>query len=431
MKLSKFGEKLSSQSGVVQLMDDLGEALSNNNDMLMLGGGNPGQVPAMQQVFRDRMRRVLDNGDEFERLVGNYGSPQGEQKFLEALAKLLKNTCGWDVRAENIALTNGSQSACFMLFNMFAGEMPDGSTKHIVLPLAPEYIGYSDQGLTDGFFRATRPLFDNYQPHRFKYHVDFDSIDVSDRASAICVSRPTNPTGNVLTDDEVEKLLSLAQRRDVPLIIDNAYGLPFPSIIFSDATPIWNDQIILTMSLSKLGLPGVRTGIVVAHPDIIKALSGVNAILNLTTAGFGPSLALDIIASGQVIELSEQHIKPFYKRKAERTVALLDEALGNLPYRIHKPEGAIFLWLWFEDLPIPSQELYERLKSRNALVLSGHFFFPGLEEPWRHKHECIRLTYSQDDDVVAKAVAILGEEVRAAYAAETDSMQSQPQLHRA
>ncbi|SVD71253.1 uncharacterized protein METZ01_LOCUS424107, partial [marine metagenome] len=79
-------------------------------------------------------------------------------------------------------------------------------------------------------------------------------------------------------------------------------------------------------------------------------------------------------------------------------------------------EGALFLWLWFEDLPITSQELYERLKARGVLVVSGHYFFPGLDEPWRHKDECIRVTYAQDDKVVQKGLSIIADEVRKAYA---------------
>ncbi|EHC98434.1 Valine-pyruvate aminotransferase [Salmonella enterica subsp. enterica serovar Urbana str. R8-2977] len=60
----------------------------------------------------------------------------------------------------------------------------------------------------------------------------------------ICVSRPTNPTGNVITDEELMKLDRLANQHNIPLVIDNAYGVPFPGIIFSEARPearpLWN-----------------------------------------------------------------------------------------------------------------------------------------------------------------------------------------------
>ena len=90
--------------------------------------------------------------------------------------------------------------------------------------------------------------------------------------------------------------------------------------------------------------------------------------------------------------------------------------MPDIPVRIHQPEGAIFLWLWFEGLPISVQTLYERLKARNVLVIAGHHFFPGLEEDWKHKRECIRITYSSDQESVERGIKAIGEEVRRAFA---------------
>jgi valine--pyruvate aminotransferase len=396
-------------------MDDLGTAMSVNRETLMLGGGNPGKIPAMQSLFRQRMQAILADGDSFDRMVGDYGPPQGAPQFNRALAALLEREFGWPVGPENIALTNGSQSASFMLFNLFAGEGEEGEPRDVLLPLAPEYIGYADQGLSEGFFTAARPTIDHLEDHLFKYRVDFDALHVGNHTGAICVSRPTNPTGNVLTDEEIIRLTALAERHDVPLIIDSAYGTPFPNIIFSEATPFFNENIIVCMSLSKLGLPGVRTGIVIAKPEIVKAVSGINAVLNLTTGGFGPMMALDMVESGEIITVSRDIIRPFYREKAQRAVALLLKELGGYPFHLHKPEGAIFLWLWFEGLPITSLELYERLKQRGVLVIPGHHFFPGLRDDWRHSHECIRVTYSQDQGMVEAGLKVIADEVKKAY----------------
>ena len=92
----------------------------------------------------------------------------------------------------------------------------------------------------------------------------------------------------------------------------------------------------------------------------------------------------------------------------------LHEELGDsVPWRVHKPEGALFLWLWLEGLPVPCAELYERLKARNTLVIPGHHFFPGMEnDDWAHKHECIRLTYAQDETTVRAGIRIIAEEVK-------------------
>jgi len=415
MKLSKFGQKFTRKSGILQLMHDLGHAMAGDEPMLMLGGGNPSHIPAVEARLRERMEQILATCDEFERVVGNYGPPQGMKQFLEALAGLLRHEYGWPIGPENIALTHGSQTAFFFLFNMLAGLFDDGSTKKILLPLAPEYIGYADVGLTDDFFVASKPEFEFLGDQIFKYRVNFEAVSVTGDVGAICVSRPTNPTGNVITEAEINTLSDLARQHDIPLIIDNAYGIPFPNIIFTEVQPMWAEHIILCMSLSKLGLPGTRTGIVIANEQVIRAISGINAISSLAPSGVGASLVLDLINSGEIIQLSREVIRPYYQHRAEQAIAQLRTELPAEYFHIHKPEGALFLWLWFKNLPITSQELYERLKARRVLVVPGHYFFPGLTEEWRHKHECIRVTYSQDEAVVREGLAIIAEEVKRAY----------------
>jgi valine--pyruvate aminotransferase len=262
---------------------------------------------------------------------------------------------------------------------------------------------------------SSRPRIELIGDQQFKYRVDFDAMVIDETIGALCVSRPTNPTGNVLTDEEILALKSLARANHIPLIIDNAYGLPFPGIVFTDATPIWDENTIVCMSLSKLGLPGVRTGIVIAAPAVVRAITGMNAIMNLSVGEFGPRLALDLIQSGEILELSRSVVQPFYERKCFAALEKLNTLLAGYPYRAHKPEGAIFLWLWFTDLPITAQRLYERLKARGVLVVPGQYFFPGLEDNWRHRNECIRVNYAGATEDVHAGIAIIAEEVRKTY----------------
>lgn len=415
MELSRFGKKFSGQSGIVELMEDLGSALNENPDMLFMGGGNPGRIPQVEAVFKERLEKLLADPARLHSLMGVYQSPQGEKSFRQEMAGLLKQQFGWSLSADNIAVSNGSQSAFFVLYNMFAGEMANGSRRSIHLPLAPEYIGYRDIGISDNQFTATRPEIELLEDNLFKYHVDFSSLNVSSQTAALCVSRPTNPTGNVLTDDEIAHLDTIARHHNIPFIIDGAYGLPFPGIIFNDARPHWNSNTILVLSLSKLGLPGARTGIIVANEEVIQAYTKANTILSLACGNLGPALATQLVASGEILSLSQQQIAPFYQTRAQQTLKWLREAMGELPFRIHRPEGAIFLWLWFEGLPITSEELYQRLKARGLLVVPGQNFFPGMDDSWSHKDECIRVSYAQDAAVVQAGVKIIAEEVARAY----------------
>lgn len=413
MQFSKFGEKFNQYSGITQLMDDLNDGLRTPG-AIMLGGGNPAAIPAMLDYFRQASEEMLASG-ELVAALANYDGPQGKDAFVKALAQLFRETYGWDISEKNISLTNGSQSGFFYLFNLLAGKQPDGSHKKVLLPIAPEYIGYGDAGINEDIFVSYHPEIELLDNGLFKYHVDFEKLTVDDSVAAICASRPTNPTGNVLTDEEVRKLDKLARENNIPLIIDNAYGLPFPNIIFEDVEPFWNENTILCMSLSKLGLPGVRCGIVIASEEITQALTNMNGIISLAPGSVGPALANHIIGKGDLLKLSSEVIKPFYKQKSQRAVELLQEAITDERFRIHKPEGAIFLWLWFDELPITTMELYQRLKARGVLIVPGEYFFIGQKDEWDHAHQCLRMNYVQDDEMMQKGIAIIAEEVEKAY----------------
>ena len=413
MQFSKFGEKFNQYSGITQLMDDLNDGLRTPG-AIMLGGGNPAAIPAMLDYFHQASEEMLASG-ELVAALANYDGPQGKDAFVKALAQLFRETYGWDISEKNISLTNGSQSGFFYLFNLLAGKQPDGSHKKVLLPIAPEYIGYGDAGIDEDIFISYHPEIELLDNGLFKYHVDFEQLTVDDSVAAICASRPTNPTGNVLTDEEVRKLDKLARENNIPLIIDNAYGLPFPNIIFEDVEPFWNENTILCMSLSKLGLPGVRCGIVIASKEITQALTNMNGIISLAPGSVGPALANHIIGKGDLLKLSSEVIKPFYKQKSQRAVELLQQAITDERFRIHKPEGAIFLWLWFDELPITTMELYQRLKARGVLIVPGEYFFIGQQDEWDHAHQCLRMNYVQDDEMMQKGIAIIAEEVEKAY----------------
>lgn len=414
MQYSAFGKKFSGTSGIVDLMDDLGTALNENPDMIFMGGGNPGRIPEVENYFYEQLQELAADPEKRHKLLGIYQSPQGDKEFRENLAQYLADKFNWPITPENIAVSNGSQSAFFLIYNMLAGQMEDGSIKRIHFPLSPEYIGYADAGLAPDFFSATVPSIEIIDEHTFKYHVDFKKLNLTSDIAALSVSRPTNPTGNVITDEEIQHLDEIAQKANIPLIIDGAYGLPFPNILFTEAKPHWNDNTILVLSLSKLGLPGLRTGIVIANKEFIQDFTTANTINNLACGNLGPAISSELFDKNQIAELT-QKVTPFYQEKAYQTVQWFKEALGDLSYKIHKPEGAIFLWLWLEDLPIPAKALYQRLKARGVLIIPGEDFFIGIDDSWPHKSQCIRVSYAQSESVVKQGIAIIADELKSLY----------------
>lgn len=428
MELSNFGQKLCGPSGINQLMDDLGKPFPEGLRIVQMGGGNPARIPEVEKMYRSRMEEILANGEEFENLIGRYDAPQGKTSFLSDVAGYMSKTYGWNITAENVAVANGSQSAFFYLFNMFAGTVTrkDGTTmkKKIVFPLVPEYVGYADQCVENDIFVGIPADFEFFDDNTFKYHIDFKALEKhleghAEETAGLCVTRPTNPTGNVLTDTEISHLSELSKKYNVPLFIDNAYGLPWPDIIFTDdAEPYWDENVILSMSLSKIGLPSLRTGIIIAKKEIISSISKINAIAALATGSVGQSIAGSLIRTGKLIETARNSVRPFYENKSKNIQKYIHEYFAGTNYKIHKSEGSIFVWLYLPDLKISTIEFYKRLKEKGVFVMPGEYFFfgnsPDSEPVENHPHynKCLRLNYAGPEDDVEYGVKLIAEEYK-------------------
>lgn len=406
-------------------MDDLGKPLRKGLKPYPLGGGNPARVPEVEAMYRNAMEKLLET-DAFERTIGAYDSPQGRMSFIDSVVEYFNTRHGWNITKENVAITNGSQSAMFYLFNLFSGSYGE-EKKTILFPLMPEYIGYADQGIDSNTFVSVPSKCTYYDDRTFKYSLDIESVkeyvEKHKEVGAICVSRPTNPSGNVLRSDEIEALSEIAEKNSIPLMIDNAYGLPFPNIIFTeDAEPIWNENIILSMSLSKIGLPSIRTGIVIARKEIAEAISNINAIAALASGSMGQALAEDLVRTGKLTDMAKEHVRPFYKKKSELTEAWIREAFEGTEYFYHRIEGSIFCWLYLPCLSIPSKEFYSKLKEKGVITVPGEYFFFGHEDqakglgyPHDHYDKTLRINYSGADDLVRDGIKIIAETYKEFY----------------
>ena len=412
-KLSRFGKKITEKSGILELMEDLGRALkSASGDISMLGGGNPAHIPEAEEIFHKTIREIMANTSDLSSIFGDYDPPGGNAEFIRNLVDLLNTESGFNITPDNVAVTSGSQTAFFLLFNLLAGEHEDGF-RHVLFPMVPEYIGYADQGIFPDQFVSCRPLIHEMEGPFFKYNIDFDNLKITDKTAAICVSRPTNPSGNVLTDTEIDRLLELGRENNIPLIIDNAYGNPFPQLIFTEASFSWKPGMVLVFSLSKMGLPGLRTGIVVGDPELIAALTSANAVLSLSNNNLGQAIASKLISNRQITRLSRDIIKPWYKQLSEQAIKLIQEEWQGINYKIHKSEGALFLWIWFPDLPVSTMELYRILKTENVIIVPGEYFYPGFDDDWEHTRQCIRINFAHPS--MAKGIKNIGKSLKKLY----------------
>ena len=182
-------------------------------------------------------------------------------------------------------------------------------------------------------------------------------------------------------------------------------------------TPIFGENILHCMSLSKAGLPGERIGIALGSEKFISVLESFQTNMCLHSSRYGQAIAAKAIASGRLANLATTVIRPYYQHKFTVFEAELTKFMPtDLPWFLHRGEGAIFAWMWFQDLPGTDWELYQALKQVGIIVVPGNSFFPGLcETDWAHKRQCIRISLTASDEDITIAMERLATVVTQMY----------------
>ncbi len=416
--LTQFGNQMSKITGVRAIMKDIIETLraEEGKEFINLSAGNPVILPEVEQLWRDCTAQLLASS-EYGEVVCRYGLSQGYDPLIEAIANDFNRRYGLNLSNRNILITPGSQSIYFYAANAFGGYSQSGELKQVILPLSPEYTGYGGVCLTPSAVVANKPTLEiDELAHRFKYRPDFRQLKIDKNTGCVIFSRPCNPTGNVLTDEEVEKIAGLAAPFNVPVLIDSAYGPPFPALNFTEMTPKFGDNILHCLSLSKAGLPGERVGVVIGEPELVGVLESFQTNMCVHSPRYGQAIAAIAIASGALADIATNIIRPHYQHKFDVVENTLDHSMPkDLPWFLHRGEGAIFAWLWFRDLPITDWEFYEQLKQVGVIVVPGSSFFPGLQEDWSHKHQCLRISLTATDAEIETGMQRLAQVAQQVY----------------
>ncbi|MCS7204457.1 MAG: aminotransferase class I/II-fold pyridoxal phosphate-dependent enzyme [Leptospiraceae bacterium] len=411
--LSDFGSLYQNDSGIFLLMEDLDQALNQNPNIYMLGGGNPGFIAEIQEYFYKKFKLFLENKKDFFQSIGIYDSPLGNVEFRKELAGFFNHLWSWDISEDHIAIMQGSQNAFFILLNIFSGWSKQlKQTLKVYFPLVPEYIGYENIPIQEDAVISTlgkRRQVDNYH---FYYELDKDeilkTIETDGSIGCMIISNPTNPTGKVFSLEELRFLKTIADDYRIPVILDFAYGEPFPGIVYKKQEFLYSENFIYVFSFSKTGLPGLRAGFVIANPDIISIIGRIQAIHHLAPSRIASFVLKGAFENLEFYHLCSQYIKPFYEKRRNLALSLLTKYFSSDEIQIHQSEGAFFVWVEFPKLKIPIMDLYEILKKHSLIIVPGKFYFVG-NSAHANETKAIRISFSQAEETIEKGIEILAK----------------------
>ena len=199
---------------------------------------------------------------------------------------------------EEVSITNGGSEANFLtLFSLL------GSGDRLAF-MVPNYL--QGRGLGKAFGKATDTF--RLKPVDGRWSLDLEGLDdaVGKKTKVVMVCNPNNPTGSVLTEDEMDAIVRVAERRGAWIVADEIYrGAELDTDV---TTPtFWGryDKVIITSGLSKaFALPGLRVGWVVATHRGDRPGAGPSRLHDaLAGDGLGPSRGPRDVAGGARIDL--------------------------------------------------------------------------------------------------------------------------------
>ncbi|HTJ69395.1 MAG TPA: aminotransferase class I/II-fold pyridoxal phosphate-dependent enzyme [Actinospica sp.] len=427
--LSKVGTQMSRMSGLRSLMEDVASAMASTAGAkwLNLSIGNPAAIPEVTQMWRDAASRAIT--DDFSDAVA-YGPSRGAPALVKAIADYFRRHLGWNIGPENIVVGPGSQMLCFAAAALYAGE--DGSgARRVGLPSIPDYTGYQAICMVPGGVAGVESGWRAGEGRTFHYELDLDAMARRTDVGMMLLSSPCNPTGRSLRVDEQEALIAIAERMDVPLFLDHAYGRPFPRIGPTFALPVLDPHVVNCFSLSKAGMPGERVGFAVGPEQYITPLVSFLSNSVLHASGLAQAMAARALSSGALDEVVASAIQPFYAERRTLTEQLLLDAMpADVNWRLHANEGGMFGWLWIDEAWFNDVDLYDELKKRNVFIAPGRSFFSAPSEADRHSTQCFRITLTVHEEDLREGIRRIGAAVAEAKAAARGFTGTRPALSR-
>ncbi|MCG1021812.1 aminotransferase [Sutcliffiella horikoshii] len=205
------------------------------------------------------------------------------------------------------------------------------------------------------------------------FSINFSDLEaaITERTKAILLCFPNNPTGTMLTKDELIQVSRLVEKHDLLVLSDEIYAeLSFDEKFTSFPTlPNMKDRTILISGFSKgFAMTGWRLGFVAGPTDIIEAMLKIHQYAMMCASTMAQYGAIEALKNGrQDIEA----MKKSYKRRRNYFVASLNEI--GLP--CHNPGGAFYAFPSIKQTGLSSQEFAERLLlEEKVAVVPGDVF---------------------------------------------------------
>ena len=346
------------------------------------------------EEFRKTLQSVMRR-DQIDAL--EYGDPNGYAPLREGIAHILASQ-GLQTRPESILITAGSQQAIFLASQVLL------KPNDTVLVENPTYSAAIDLFCTLGYQIVGVPM-DNQG-------MQVDQLEklLQQHHPKLIYTIPNfhNPTGTCLSSVRRRQLIVLAERYNVPILEDDFVGdLRYeghvqPSLKALDP----GGQVIYVSTFSKMLVPGLRVGFIVADGPVYESLLNYKRLSDLATSTLIQRALDAFVTVGRYQTYLHRSCQTFRKRRDAMIKAIDHHLPGKVSF--DAPSGGLFIWLRLPDSISANELLPLACKEGVAFVPGKYFFIDHL-----HGDEWMRLNFvSQPVDDIEEGIKRLGVAIR-------------------
>jgi aspartate aminotransferase len=293
-----------------------------------------------------------------------YGPTQGLPELREAIAAEISRTRNISVSARNVCVVPGAKPILF--FSMLALIEPGDE---VVYP-DPGFPIYRSMIQYLGAKPVPVPLIET---RGFSFDLDILRDKLSSRTRLLILNSPQNPTGGVISEQDLREIAALVRNRDLMVLSDEIYSRIYytaeaPSSIAT--LPGMLEKTILLDGFSKTyAMTGWRLGYGVMPEWLVEGVNKLMVNSNSCAASFTQRAALAALTGPQTAV--DQMVEQFRRRRD-----VFCQALNTIPgFRCVPPGGAFYAFANVEQTGMPSKDLADLLLERAGVAcLNGGSF---------------------------------------------------------
>ena len=356
MKTSKLIEKISGPASKAWIVGDKAfDMIDRGMDVIHLGIGDP-DFDTPSHIIAS-LEKALSSGKT------HYSPLLGETALREEIAIHANKLYGGQISKENVAVLPGAQAALFSSFLCIA------ETGDEVIALEPTYATYPAVIRGSGAKLITVKLNRNEKG----YYLDLNDIEkaITSKTKAILINSPSNPSGAVFIQEDLNKLADLCQERGIWLISDEVYwSLCYENDHASAFTQLHTrENVIVLNSLSKShAMTGWRIGWIIAPEEIIEAMLFLSQAQYFGVSQFVQMAAIEALRDFE----NPRKFKEIFRERRDAFVAELNK---SKVLKSNTPQGGMFLLIDIEKTGIDGQLFAERLlEAEHVAVVPGFGF---------------------------------------------------------